>query len=141
MKKLIVLLILCACAVAVCACSDNTKVNVTEGGEFRIVCAAKSGEYDYVVTYADDKIVSESGAFILENMNDFDIIVHVAAAGGTELTAATEAGGKAVIYRVEPEAAYTVGCHADVDEGVEIVFNIKGSGEWVLWYTEHAARM
>ena len=124
MKKVIVMLIMCVFATAMCACSDNITADVSDKRGYSIPCAEGSGDDTYVITYAEEKIMSETGAFTIENRSGFDIVVHISANGGAELTAAVEAGGTAVLENVEKGVAYTVGCHADVDEGVEMKFDM-----------------
>ena len=124
MKKIIVILLMCLLAAAMCACVDKITEEATDKRGYVIPCADESGDDTYVITYAEERIISETGVFIIENRNDYDIVVHASADGSTELMADVEAGGTAVLQNVEKGVAYTVGCHADVEEGVEMRFDM-----------------
>ena len=86
-----------------------------------VSCAAESSADSYVITYSDAEIISNTGALSFQNRNDFDIVVHLLAAGETERKIDIPAGGASTLYQVKNDLTYTVGCHADVDENTEII--------------------
>ena len=86
-----------------------------------VSCAAESSADSYVITYSDAEIISNTGALSFQNRNDFDIVVHLLAAGETERKIDIPAGGVSILHQVKSDLTYTVGCHADVAENTEIV--------------------
>ncbi|MBP1552070.1 MAG: hypothetical protein J6C04_07315 [Oscillospiraceae bacterium] len=88
-----------------------------------VSCAKESTDDAYVITYCDDKIISESGVLYITNNNDFDIKVHFLGSG-KEITTAVPANSTADLVAVKPDVSYTVGVHADVEENTEINLTI-----------------
>lgn len=86
-----------------------------------VSCAAESSADSYIITYSDAEIVSNTGTLSFQNRNDFDIVVHLLAAGETERKIDIPAGGVSILHQVKSNLTYTVGCHADVAENTEIV--------------------
>ena len=86
-----------------------------------VSCAAESSADSYIITYSDVEIVSNTGTLSFQNRNDFDIVVHLLAAGETERKIDIPAGGVSILHQVKSNLTYTVGCHADVAENTEIV--------------------
>lgn len=86
-----------------------------------VSCAAESSADSYIITYSDVEIASNTGTLSFQNRNDFDIVVHLLAAGETERTIDIPAGGVGILKQVKSDLTYTVGCHADVAENTEIV--------------------
>lgn len=86
-----------------------------------VSCAAESSADSYIITYSDVEIVSNTGTLSFQNRNDFDIVVHLLAAGETERMIDIPAGGVGILKQVKSDLTYTVGCHADVAENTEIV--------------------
>ena len=86
-----------------------------------VSCAAESSADSYIITYSDVEIVSNTGTLSFQNRNDFDIVVHLFAAGETERKIDIPAGGVSILHQVKSNLTYTVGCHADVAENTEIV--------------------
>ena len=122
MKRYLILMILCLlCAVTLCACSAKE-----EGAQWdcTVECMEESDEDSYVISYSDAEIVSQSGTLSFQNRNKFDIVVHLLTAGEEEQTIDIPAGGVSVLYQLEKGTAYTVGCHADVEEGLEIALMV-----------------
>ena len=86
-----------------------------------VSCAAESSADSYVITYSDAEIISNTGTLSFQNRNDFDIVVHLLAAGEAERKIDIPAGGVSILHQVKSNLTYTVGCHADVAENTEIV--------------------
>lgn len=86
-----------------------------------VSCAAESSADSYIITYSDAEIVSNTGTLSFQNRNDFDIVVHLLAAGETERKIDIPAGGVSILHQVKSDLTYTVGCHADVAENTEII--------------------
>ena len=120
MKKWLCIIMLCVFALAMCACSKFTDVEDIEKWDCTVMCAEKSDADSYVITYSDEEIISSSGVLSFQNRNEFDIVVHLLTNGKEEQTLEIRAGGIAILYQVEKETVYTVGCYADVEEGTEI---------------------
>ncbi|MGN0251660.1 MAG: hypothetical protein ACI4EH_09925 [Oliverpabstia sp.] len=56
--------------------------NITQW-DCSVSCAESSDEY--VITYSDVKVISQTGALTIQNRNDFDIVVHLLSAGEKEI--------------------------------------------------------
>lgn len=100
------------------------------------MCAEKSDEDSYVVTYSDAKIVSNTGTLSFQNQNDFDIVIHLMTDDQEERISEIAAGGVSVLYEVEKDAVYTVGCHADIVEGTEIKLMVYDGEESEIFSME-----
>ena len=124
MRKLIC--IAAICMLVLCGCSyyieDDIPKNVWE---FSIPCAQESDADNYVITYGEEEIVSDSGEFLFENRNGFDIAIHISADGCAEQIVEMAANGTAVVDNVEKGVGYTVGCHVMVEEGTEMKFIVR----------------
>jgi len=120
-KRYLILFLGLLCAVALCACSAKE-----EGAQWdcTVECMEESDADSYVISYSDAEVTSTDGALTFQNRNDFDIVVHLLTAGKEERTTEVFAGGVSVLYQLEPQAVYTVGCHADVAEGTEIALMV-----------------
>ena len=96
-----------------------------------VTCAEKSSDNAYVISYSEEEIVSTKGVLTLENRNDFDIIVHLFA-DGKERVEEMPANGVTVLYQISKDTVYTLGCHADVSEGIEIkLYVYDGEGNTI----------
>lgn len=133
MKKWLCIVILSVCTVALCACSKFTRVEELKKWDCSVLCAEESDIDSYIITYSDEVIISKSGTLSFQNRNDFDIVVHLFTNGKEERTAEIGAGGVAVLYQVQKEVVYTIGCHADVEENTEIKLMVY-DGEGVEVY-------
>lgn len=118
MKKLIVFVLTLVCLATMAACDKHTTPQ--KKWEYTITCAEESAENAYVISYIDDKIISNTGILTFENKNDFDVIVHLTA-DGKERAEKMEAGGILTLYQLVRDTEYTLGFHADVSEGTEII--------------------
>lgn len=120
MKSKFVVLIFVILFLMISGCSKDTELKKETRWDCTVDCAGKSNDESYIITYSQEKIVSESGTLSIQNKNDFDIIVHLSTNGESERTADVPAGGVSVFHEIKKDAVYTFGCHADVDEGTEI---------------------
>lgn len=120
MKSKFVVLIFMILFLMISGCSKDTELKQETRWDCTVGCAGKSNDESYIITYSQEKIVSESGTLSIQNKNDFDIIVHLSTNGESERTADVPAGGVSVLHEIKKDAVYTFGCHADVDEGTEI---------------------
>lgn len=120
MKKWLSIIILATCILTLSACSNLTFEEELKKWDFSVLCTEKSTADAYIITYSDEQIISKSGTLSFQNQNDFDIVIHLLNAGNEERTVDIAAGGTSVLYQVEKEVAYTIGCHADVEENTEI---------------------
>ena len=120
-KRYLILFLGLLCAVALCACSAKE-----EGAQWdcTVECMEESDADSYVISYSDAEVTSTDGALTFQNRNDFDIVVHLLSEGNEERVMDVYAGGVAVLYQLEKETVYTVGCHADVEIGTEIVLMV-----------------
>ena len=129
MKKYLFACLAVMCALLMCACGTDKDEVTPDKWEFAIQCAEKSTEEQYVVTYVEEKAVTDSGTLTIENLNDFDIIVHLQNGDHGDIPVEVAAGETAELNDLIVKAEYMVGCHADVDEGAEIRFVIRDKEE------------
>lgn len=119
MKKYCLVLMILSC-IFFSACSNLKHVEETDKWDCSVTCAEESNEDSYTITYSDTIIISKTEELSFQNQNDFDIVIHLLTNEQQERTAEVAAGGVSVLYQIEEETEYTVGCHADVEEGTEI---------------------
>ena len=124
MKKWIYIVTLSILVVALCACSKITPIEDLEKWDCTVICAEESSDDSYIIAYSKEEIISKAGTLSFQNKNDFDIVVHLLTEEKEERIVEIGAGGMAVLYQVEKEIVYTVGCHADVEEGIEIKLTV-----------------
>ena len=103
------------CCLLLCACAGPKEL---EQWDCSVKCAKVSGD-DYVITWSDQKVTTQTGALTFQNRNKFDIVVHLQADGWEE-SFDVYAGGCTVQLQLDRDTEYTVGCHADVAEDTEI---------------------
>lgn len=120
MKSKFVVLIFMILFLLISGCSKDTELKKKTRWDCTVDCAEKSNDESYIITYSQEKIVSESGTLSIHNKNDFDITVHLSTNGESERTADVPAGGVSVLHEIKKDTVYTFGCHADVEEGTEI---------------------
>ena len=121
------------CALALCACSNSKSAEELDKWDCSVVCA-KESEDGYVITYSDEEVVPQAGVLTFQNRNEFDIVVHLLTAGEEERTMEISAGGICVQDQLKTGAAYTVGCHAEVEENTEIKLMVyDGEGTEMYW--------
>lgn len=117
MKKALFMVIL---VLTMSACSKSDDLEKASQWDCTVSCAEQSNEGSYVITYSDEKIISRTGTLSFQNQNDFDIVVHLFTKDQEEKISEIVAGGSSVLFGIAKDTNYTVGCHADVDEGTEI---------------------
>ena len=126
MKKLTAFVLAMVCVVAMAACNNQTAPQ--KRWDCIITCAEESSDNAYVISYSDEKIISNTGILTIDNKNDFDIIVHLIT-DGNERVEEVGAGVIVSLYQIVRDTEYTLGCHADVPEGTEIIIPIyDGAG-------------
>jgi len=121
MRRCVCLLLCVLCAMTLFGCSAKE-----EGAQWdcTVECVEESDADSYVISYSDAEVISTDGVLTFQNRNDFDIVVHLLSEGNEERVMDVYAGGVAVLYQLEKETVYTVGCHADVEIGTEIVLMV-----------------
>ena len=85
-----------------------------------VTCEQTSTPDSYVITYSNEKIVTDTGVLTIQNQNDFDVKVHLFANRENEEVIDVAAGGESVLSQLDKEAAYNLGIHADVEERTQI---------------------
>lgn len=128
MGRLLSFIIATICIISLCACSQSADIEDVKKWDCTVTCAEEA-DNSYVITYSDEKIISNTGILSFQNRNDFDIVIHLLANGKEEKTSEIAAGGGLVLYEVAEGTEYTVGCHADVTEGTEIKLIIYDGDE------------
>lgn len=112
--------IICICSMVLCGCSNLKHVKEVDKWDCTVECAKNSTPDSYIITYSNETIVTSTGILTFQNQNDFDIKVHLLADRVGEEVLEIGAGGVAVQYQLDKEAEYTLGIHAEVEEGTEI---------------------
>ena len=111
---------ICICSITLCACSNLKHAKELDKWDCTVECAQNSTPDSYIITYSNEKIVPSTGVLTFQNQNDFDIKVHLLANRVGEEVLEIAAGGVTVQYQLDKETEYTLGIHADVEEGTEI---------------------
>lgn len=96
------------------------KGNASIRWDCSVVCAEKSADDEYVITYSDVRVTSKTGTLTIQNRNDFDIVVHLLCEGEQEIVSDAIPAGGCYTFLKTTDKEYTVGVHADVDENTEI---------------------
>ena len=133
MAKRLCIIAACIVVLLLYANSRTKQEEVLQHWDCSVLCAQDSSEDSYVITYSDQKIVSKTGALTFETRNDFDIVVHLLADGEEERVHATDPYSVSTWFQIKKDTVYTVGVHADVEEGTEIklwVFDGKSNVPW-----------
>ena len=99
-----------------------------------IHCAEESGENAYVITYSEEEILADTGCITFQNRNLFEITVHLIGKGKEAFVSEIAPGGNVTFMQADKEVTYTVGIHADVEEGTELNLMVY-DGEWSEVYT------
>lgn len=120
MKRILNVVLLSICVVLLCACAKNGSEEEQSKWDCSVICAKESADDNYVITYSDEEIVSNTGIISVQNRNDFVIVVHLFSAGQEERKIEISAGGVSVLHQIKKEQVYTIGCHAEVKENTEI---------------------
>lgn len=86
-----------------------------------VTCMEASTSEEYVINYADSKVISKTGTLTIQNRNDFDIVVHLQCEGESEMVSDNiPSGGCYSFLQTTADKEYTVGIHAAVDANTEI---------------------
>lgn len=110
-------------------CSKNNDLEKKTKWDCSVFCAEESKDNSYIITYSSEEVVCTTGTLLIQNRNDFDIIVHLSTNNEDERVEKIMAGATSVLYQIEQDVVYKVGCHADVDENTEIKCMLY-DGEW-----------
>lgn len=114
------IILMCTFSVLVCSCSRLKHVEGVDKWDCTVICAQTSTPDSYIITYSDEIIVTSTGVLTIQNQNDFDIKVHLLADREKGEVLEVGAGGITVQYQLDKKAEYSLGIHADVEEGTEI---------------------
>ncbi len=113
---------------------DEAALDIAEKWDCSVNCAEESEENSYVITYSDEEILSHTGCITFQNRNLFAITVHLIGKGKEAFVSEIAPGGNVVFMQADKEVTYTVGIHADVEEGTELNLMVY-DGEWSEVYT------
>lgn len=114
------IILMCTFSVLVCSCSRLKHVEELDKWDCTVTCAQTSTPDSYIITYCDEKIIASTGVLTIQNRNDFDIKVYLLADREKGEVLEIGAGGITVQYQLDKKAEYSLGIHADVEEGTEI---------------------
>ena len=113
---------------------DDSLQGAEDKWDCSIQCAEESGENAYVITYSEEEILVDTGCITFQNRNMFTITVHLIGKGKEAFVSEISPGGNVTFMQAEKEVTYTVGIHADVEEGTELNLMVY-DGEWSEVYT------
>ena len=114
------IILMCTFSVLVCSCSRLKHVEELDKWDCTVTCAQTSTPDSYIIIYCDEKIIASTGVLTIQNRNDFDIKVYLLADREKGEVLEIGAGGITVQYQLDKKAEYSLGIHADVEEGTEI---------------------
>ena len=117
--------------------SDQTIQASEDKWDCTVHCAEESGENSYVITYSEEEILADMGCITFQNRNMFAITVHLIGKGKEAFVSEIAPGGNVTFMQANKEVTYTVGIHADVEEGTELNLMVY-DGEWSEVYTPAA---
>ena len=125
MKKTIrnsLAILICAFSLILCSCTRLEDMEEEEiyRWDCDVICEQESTPDSYIITYSNVEFGAETGILTIQNQNDFDIRVHLFTNRKNEKVIDIEPGGATVLHELNKEAEYSMGIHADVDEGTEI---------------------
>ena len=113
---------------------DNTIPASENKWDCTVQCAKESDEDSYIITYSEEEILADTGCITFQNRNMFAITVHLVGKGKEAFVSEIAPGGNVTFMQADKEVTYTVGIHADVEEGTEL--NLMAyDGEWSEVYT------
>ena len=113
---------------------DDSLQGAEDKWDCTVHCAEESGENSYVITYSEEEILADTGRITFQNRNMFAIKVHLIGKGKEAFVSEIAPGGNVVFMQADKEVTYTVGIHADVEEGTELNLMVY-DGEWSEVYT------
>lgn len=115
MKK-IAFIICCILTLSLAACSNKQENAQSGKWDCSVNCAEQSTSEEYVITYSDEKLKSQTGALTFHNGNEFEITIHLLNNGEEEQSETIPAGSSTCLKQIKKDTEYTVGIHADVLE-------------------------
>lgn len=110
----------CILILSLAACSNKHENPQISKWDCSVNCAEQSTSDEYVITYSDDKLTSQTGALTFHNGNEFEITIHLLNNGEEERTETIPAGSSTCLKQIKENTEYTVGIHADVPEDTSI---------------------
>ena len=123
MKKSIAYILATALLLVLTACGDTTvKPDGNNMYDITIACAEESTKESYIITYWNDRVISESGTFHVCNLNDFSITVYLGSTAEEEIVLELLPGEEKAVSDLKTNESYQVGVYADVKENDEIKF-------------------
>ena len=114
--------------------NDDTLRVFEDKWDCTVHCAEESGENAYVITYSEEEILANTGCITFQNRNMFAITVHLIGKGKEAFVSEIAPGENVTFMQADKEVTYTVGIHADVEEGTELNLMVY-DGEWSEVYT------
>lgn len=124
MKKLISVVLICMLSMVLPACAEKQAQPREEQWEISVSCITDPDPEAYVITYGGVTVSSQTGVLTMQNRNDFDIVVHLSCNGQEEQVFDIQTGGVTVFRQAIKEEEYTVGLHADGEEGTPITLMV-----------------
>ena len=119
MKKMVCFALVCIMALTFMGCAKEIQPKADQW-EISVPCAEESRLDSYVISYNGTTVSSETGILTLQNCNDFEIAVHLSCNGQEEQVFTIQPGGVTVFHQAVKQEEYTVGIHAEAEEGTEI---------------------
>lgn len=104
-----------------CACSGAKETEASAVWDCSVVAVEDNTSDTYVITYSSEEIFPQTGQLTIQNQNDFPIVVHLQTPGEKELVGTIQPGGYWSQRCLKTDVTYTIGVHAEVSAGTEIV--------------------
>ena len=99
MKK-IAFIICCILTISLAACSNKQENTQSSKWDCSVNCAEQSIPDEYVITYSDEKLTSQTGALTFHNGNEFEITIHLLN-NGEERRETIPAGGSTCLKQLK----------------------------------------
>lgn len=119
MKK-IAFIICCILTLSLAACSHKQENTQISKWDCSVNCAEQSISDEYVITYSDEILKSQTGALTFHNGNEFEITIYLLNNGEEEQTETIPAGSSTCLKQIKENTEYTIGIHADISEDTPI---------------------
>ena len=110
----------CILILSLAACSNKHENPQISKWDCSVNCAEQSTSDEYVITYSDDKLTSQTGALTFHNGNEFEITIHLLNNGEEERIETIPADSSTCLKQIKENTEYTIGIHADVPEDTSI---------------------
>ncbi|MDD6441896.1 MAG: hypothetical protein PUG71_07305 [bacterium] len=104
--------------------SETQEMKSTSKWDCSVTSAEVSDDDQYTIIYSDKQIISQTGVLSFQNRNNFDIVVHILSEESFSRSVELLPGSGVFMLQIEKNISYTIGLHAEVPEGTEILLMV-----------------